>query len=144
MGFEWTIDTYRYFCTKSRFLVLCAVLRRRHRLALWYLYEWGRYLRAYMHFNGLFHYLKRPSTNRRIPRRKHSYRTRPPPVYTLSYKSWPLKIQPVSKTPFLFYYTMYLSACLLFSLFKAFFVPFCHNTFSRPGLKCHMVCVHNT
>ena len=91
-----------------------------------------------MHFNGLFHYLKRPSTNRRIPRRKHSYRTRPPPVYTLSYKSWPLKIQPVSKTPFLFYnpmyyiVTMYLSACLVFSPFKAFFL-FLFVTIHFPG-----------
>ena len=85
-----------------------------------------------MHFNGLFHYLKRPSTNRRIPRRKHSYRTRPPPVYTLSYKSWPLKIQPVSKTPFLFYYTMYLSACLLFFPFQGFFL-FLFVTIHFPG-----------
>ena len=49
-----------------------------------------------MHFNGLFHYLKRPSTHRRIPRRKHCFKTRLPPVYTLSCKSWPHKIQPVS------------------------------------------------
>ena len=51
-----------------------------------------------------FHYLKRPSTHHRILRRKHSSKTRPPPVYTLSYKSWPHKIQPVSITPFLLHF----------------------------------------
>ena len=89
-------------------------------------------MRAYMHFNGLFHYLKRPSTNRRIPRRKHSYRTRPPPVYTLSYKSWPLKIQPVSKTPFSFLLCYVPLSLLAFFPFQGFFL-FLFVTIHFPG-----------
>ena len=113
-----------------------------------------------MHFNGLFHYLKRPSTNRRIPRRKHSYRTRPPPVYTLSYKSWPLKIQPVSKTPFSFllYYVVCTSQLARFFFpFKVFFCSFLsqyifqarpqmshglrtQHVVQRPGISAWLVC----
>ena len=70
--------------------------------------------------------LKRPSTHLRIPRRKLSFRIRLPQVYTLSCKSWPHKIQPVSIN-------------LLFSrvlLFTFFFLCFWRQY--KPDLKRHI------
>ena len=76
--------------------------------------------------------LKRPSTHLRIPRRKLSFRTRLPQAYTLSCKSWPHKIQPVSITSFF----------SLASTFPSFLCFFATIHTRRPGLKRHMFCLH--